>query len=290
MANETVFSGLAHPTDVFSAAISAALVKNVIAVPLIYSEDLPMGTQSKYVRKDGSLTASTGGVSEAASYSTLSQYTTTGVAITIIKDVVSTFVSAEAVQFGGVSEALLAQKIGEALARELDNEILTKATGFSNAVTATTVLTIDDLMDAAYTVRKNVKGAASGALVALLDHKGAHEISKEIVKSSASVFTIQTNIELLGNLNITANGYVGALAGVNVFQTSGFSTGSGDNKQMVIDPAIALAGCYGSSVVMMPPIPTGQGNPSFGWEVSGLAWHGVSEWNDSGGCGLFSDS
>lgn len=290
MANETVFTGLAHPTDVFSAAISAALLKKAVALPLIYSEDLPIGTNVKYVRKDGSVTSSTGGVSEGANYTTLSQYTTTGVSITVIKDVVSTFVSAEAMQFGGVSEGTLAQKIGEALARELDNEILTKATGFANSVTAANVLTIDDLMDAAYTVRKNIKGAASGKLVALLDHKGAHEISKEIVKSSASVFTIQTMIDLLGRLNIPANGYVGEMAGVAVFQTSGFSTGSSDNKQMVIDPALALAGVYGSSVVMMPPIPTGQGNPSFGWEISGLAWHGVSEWNDTAGCGLNSDS
>lgn len=290
MTNETVFTGLAHPTDVYSAAISAALIKAAIALPLIYSEDLPVGTTVKYVQKDGSLTSSTGGVSEGANYSTLSQYTTSGVSITVIKDVVSTFVTVESLQFGNVSEALLAQKIGEALARELDNEILAKASGFSNAVTASTVLTVDDLMDAAYTVRKNIKGAGGRPLVALLDHKGAHEIHKEIVKSSATVFSHTTMIDLLGRMTIPANGYVGEMAGVNVFQTSGFSTGSGDNKQMVFDPGLALAGVYGSSVVMMPPIATGQGNPSFGYEVSGLAWHGVSEWNDTAGCGLNSDS
>lgn len=291
MANETVLTGLSHPTDVYSAAISDALVKAVVALPLIHSEDLPTNTQVKYVQKAGSLTASTGGVSEGANYTTRSAYSRSGVSITAIKDVVHTFITVESLDFGGVDEQMMTTEIGRALARELDNEILALAAGFTNLVTSVSTLTADDLMDAAYNVRAGTKGAAAGiTLRALVGHKAAHTLRKELVESSSAVFTIPSMISLLGSEPLAPNGYAGNLAGIEVYETSGFATGSSNDIQMVINPSIAIAGMYGTLPKMLPPIWVGQGNPSFGVEVSGYVWHGASEWNDLAGCELQSDT
>lgn len=291
MANETVLTSLAHPTDVYSAAISAALVRASVALPLIHAEDLPNNTTIKYVSKAGSVASSTGGVSEGANYTTKSQYSRTGISITAIKDVVSTFITVESLEFGTFNEALMTQEIGAALARELNDEILGKASGFSNSVVASSTLTIDDLMDAAYNVRAGCKGAAAGVtLRALLGHKGAHALRKEVIKSSASVFTIPAQISILGSQTLEPNGFVGMAAGIEIYETSGFGTTGGDDRQMVFNPMNALAGMYGTLPQMLPPIWVGQGNPSFGVEVSGYVWHGCAEWNDAGGCELRSDT
>ena len=292
MANETVFTGLAHPTDVFSDAVSAALIENVVVMPLIFAEDLPVNTTIKYFKKDGYLTSSASAVSEGANYTTLSQYTIDKIAVTTIKDVCASWKSVEAEQFGGVSDDLLAKKQGEALARRLDDEIIALFSGFSQGVTATAKLTIDDILDAAYTVRKNLSGAAGRALTAVLDWKGAHELRKEIVKSAASVYTIPAMVSLLGTPGqslVTNNGFVGNLPGLEIFETTGCPTGGGDNTQAVFDRSMAFCGVYGRAVETII-VPRGIGNPSVGKEVLSYIFHGVAEWNDYAGCMLKSDT
>lgn len=291
MSNETVITGIAHPTDVYSDAITAALVQQVVCVPLIYKEDLPENTTIKYVKKNGYLTSTTSAEAEVSSYSTNSAWTTTGIAITAIKDVCSSFVSVEALQFGRVDPALIAREQAAALGRRLDLEILALFPGLTNLVDAISTMTVDDVLDAAYNVRVYCKQATKRKLTAVLGIKAVHEIEKEIVKSGASVYTIPGQITLLGGANNgnPANGYFGELPGVEVFGTTGHSTSGGDDIQAVFDRDITFAGIYAPSVKTFV-IETGQGNPSFGVEVSSYLFHGVSEWNDYGGCELHSDS
>jgi len=292
MSGETVLTGVAHPTDVYSDAISAALVDSVVLVPLIYSEDLPENTTVKYVRKDGYLTASASAVGEAGNYSTLSQYKTTGVQLTVEKHAVCSFISDEAKRFGGVDEALIARKQGEALARKLDSLIKALFSGFTRTVTATAKLTVDDVMDACFTVRRNLKGAAGRKLTAALEYAGVHELRKELVKSAASVYTIPAMISLLGTpgqSQITANGYVGDLPGCEVFETGGVPTSGADNVQAVFDRDLAIVGIYGRSVETVITR-VGSGNPSFGWKIDSYVMHDEVEWNDDAGCGLVSDT
>lgn len=292
MANETVLTGIAHPTDVYSDAISAALVDAVRLVPLIYSEDLPANTTVKYVKKDGYLTASAAAVAEAASYSTLSAYATTGIALTAEKHAVISFISAEAKRFGGVDEALIARKQGEALARKLDSLIAALFAGFSKSVTATSTLTVEDILDAAFTVRRNIKGAAGRKLTACLEYAGVHEIRKELVKSASAVYTIPAMVSLLGTpgqTQITANGYVGDLPGVEVFEFGGCSTSGADNVQAVFDRDMALVGIYGQRVETVIT-EVGGGNPSFGTEIASYIFHDEVEWNDLAGCQVLSDT
>jgi hypothetical protein len=289
MANETIYTGIAHPTDIYSDAISAALIETVVALPLIYKEDLPFGSVIKYVKKDGYLTSSSSAVTEAVSYSTNSQYATTGIAITAIKDAVCSWLSVEAEQFVGVDQALLATKQGQALGRRLDDEILALIASFTKTVTATAKLTAQDVMDAAYSVRKFCLGASNRKLTALLDYKGVHELRSELLKTAASVFTMPAMISLLGGDTIPANGYVGDLPGVEVFNATGFPTGGGDNSQLVFDRDLALAGVYSAAPKTMF-IQVGSGNPSFGTEVSSYIFHGAAIWNDFAGCIVKSDS
>ena len=290
MANETVFTGLAHVTDVYSDAISAALIKSANVFPLIYSEDLPVGTTVKYVSKDGYLTASASGVSEAANYTTNSQYATTSIAITAIKDVVSSFVSVEAAQFGGIDRAKIARKQGEALARRLDDEVIALFAGLSQLVTASSVATVNDLLDCAYLIQKNTAGAFSEKPVAVLGYKAVQAIRKELIQSAASAFTLESNLSLLGAMPVQANGFCGSLPGLDVFAAgSGFATTGGDDRQGVFLRSNTFAGVYAPAPITME-IQVGKGNPSFGFEVSSYIFHGVSEWNDLCGVEYRSDS
>lgn len=295
MANETILTGIAHPTDVYTDAVSAALVARIVLVPLIYSEDLPVDTTVKYFRKAASLTASASALAEAGNYTTNSQWAPTAIAVTAVKDVCCSFVTVESQQFGRADNATIARAQGEALARRLDNEIAALFAGFSTGVTATSVCTVNDVMDAAYTVRANTADQASSFLNAVLSLKSVNALRKEQLASGASVYSVESFLSLLGagsglSTKVANPGYVGSLPGVNVFQFAGtFATGSGDDTQAVFDPAMALAGVYGRSV-QTKIIEVGKGNPSFGTEISSWVFHGVSEWNDYAGCMLKSDT
>lgn len=293
MANETVFTGIAHPTDEYSDVTSEALVDTIVVLPLILADNLPEDTMTKYARKKGSLTASSGGVNEGANYTTYSQYSTTGVPVTVIKDVVASFVTAESRKFGKVDMELMFREQGEAIARQLDDEILALISGFTQLVTATSTLEMDNLLDAAYMVRKSLKKAAAGRrLRCVLEYKGANDIRKEVIKSAASVYTLPVMLSLLGvpgQDEIPANGYVGEGPGFSVFEVAGVPTSNGNNIQLMFDGQTAFYGAYDTTIETLA-IPVGTGNPSFGVEYSSLMWHGVAEYNDLAGCRIASDS
>lgn len=291
MANETTLTTVAaRPTDVYSDSISAALVARVVIVPLIHSEDLPTNTTVKYVKKDGALTASASAVSEASSYSTYSALTTSGVSMTAIKDVCASFITVEAQKFGGVDRALIARKQGEALARRLDNEVAALFNAHDHSVTCASVMTVDDLIDASYNVRKNTVDVASPQLKAVLGLKAVNSLRKELVKSAASVYTMPQMATLLTGAQGQGNGYAGSLPGIDVYAFAGtFPTANGDDYQLVFDPAICYTGMYDASPSTVE-VWTATGNPSFGLQVASWVFHAATEWNDDAGCTIRSDT
>lgn len=295
MANETVLTGLAHPTDVYSDIASAALINRAVVMKLIYAENIPADTTVKYLRKNGYLASSTSAVSEGANYSTNSQWSTTGIAITAIKDVVSSFVTVEAERFGRADRATIFREQGAALARRLDAEIVALFAGFTTGVTSTALCTVKDIMDAAYAVRAGTKDAGALSMTAVLSMKSVNAIRNELLTTAASAFTIETNLSVLGAqggeaASIQATGFVGTLPGVEIYQYAGaFATGSGDDTQAVFDRTMAIGGMYDPSIQTMA-IQTANGNPSFGTSYSSYIFHGAAEWNDLAGCMLKSDT
>jgi hypothetical protein len=285
MANETELSNFAIPTDVVSDAIAQALVQKVVALPRIYSEDLPVGTNLKKFRKDGSLTAEEIAESASYSFSSSSELTQSSVNSTATKFVCVSKLSVEAQQFAGVTPAMLYQKQGEAIARDLDDEILALASGLSTSVTATNVLTVNDIMTAVYNVQNGTQGVSSGVLDGLFDYKGVMEIRKELLSAGAAVFSQPQQTSLLAG---TANnsGFVGSLPGVNIYQTNGLPTTGGDDIAIVFDPALAFASVYGG----MQNRASWKGSEGFFDELSTFLFFDVIEWNDAAGCGVRSDT
>jgi len=296
MANETITSGLAYPAKLYTNAISAAFVKKPVVLPQIYAVDWAqqktaggLGSNVVTLRKDGYLTSG-GTVSEAASFSTYTQYQTSSVDITIIKEAVSSWLSVESIDVIGVNEQKIVDEQASAIARKIDTAILALASGFSNSVTASALLLVDDILDAVYQCTKNTEGVTTKTN-AIISRKSANAIKKELKNSAASVYTLPVMLSLLGTpgSEVQSNGHIGSLPGCEVFSSSGFATGGGDDYQMVFDPAIALAGVFAPQVKTMI-IPKGAGNPSFGYEINSYLHYGITEWNDSAGCFLKSDT
>lgn len=287
MANETELSNIAHQTDVISDGISAALLQDIVVVPQIRSEDLPSGTATKLFRKNGSLVAQSLAESSTYSYSANSELTQTTVSVTATKIVVVSKFSVEAQTFSGLDIAGIIAEQGPALARLLDDNVLALFSGFTSNTAPDTgsALTVEGLMEGAYRV------AAAGArrvgrnLTAIVEHKGAFEIKKQLVQSGASVFAQPEMATLVRGVE-QPNGYQGSLPGMDVFSTDGIPVTSSNDDNLVFNPDIAFAAMYGP-VVTMAPIwdPT-----LFAWIISSYVFSGVAEWNDAAACRVNADS
>ena len=118
-----------------------------------------------------------------------------------------------------------------------------------------------------------------------IGYKAVVELQKYLMDSGATVFAHERMISLLRGI-VDANGYVGSLPGVDLFQTDGHPTSGGDDVQLVFDPDLALAQMADKMVsTRMVWNPTG-----FFEEISAWLFQDVVEWNDEAGCKLASDS
>lgn len=285
MANETELSNIAHKTDEISDAISGALVQSVVVLPLIFTEDLPMGTNIKLFRKDGNLVAEGLAESTAYTFGSNSELTQTTVTATATKFVCASKLTVESQQFSTMTPAQIAQKQGEALARDLDDEILALFSSFSNQITATDVLTVDDVLDGAFTVDSNLAGG-TGALVGVFDYKGINELRKELIASGAAVFSQRNQTSLLEGIK-AGNGFSGTLPGVDLYTSNGLPTSGGDDVALVFNPNNAIAGMVSPSVNV---IVNEKGSEGFYTEIASYVFFDAVEWNDVAGAGVLSDT
>jgi len=286
MANETERANVVAPTDVISQGISAALVPNVVVMPLIYTEDLPTGTNLKKMRKAGSLTAETIAESNAYTFSASSEYTETSVNATAAKSVVISKATVELQQFSDtMSLDKLTEEQGKALARAVDAKPKALFSGLSQTVTSTNILTVADLMQAAYLVQSGTSGVSGGQLRGVLDFKGVNEIRKEIVASGAAVFSQESMTSLLSGI-VQLNGYVGSIPGVDLFATNGLPTDSSDDVGAVFDPNICFAGIVG----VVDNRSVWKGSEGLFDEMTAWIFSAYVEWNDAAGCGVKSDT
>ena len=240
MANESELSNFKFPTDVVSDAMTPALVNPVVVAPLLRYEAIPLsaGTKVRNFRKDGSLTSEEINESAVQAVDGAEQEITQSVvAATCVKLAATCFLTVEAQDFGGITLADIARYIGEAIGRDWDDELLGTFSSPSTSVTASSVLTVADVLQAAYNVRANTSGVANGRLIGVFDYKGVYEIQKELTASSAAHLSIPSEVQLLAGVT-GVNGYVGSKAGIDFYQTSGLPTSSSDDVAIICEPSL----------------------------------------------------
>lgn len=291
MAYETERANIIQQTNVISDAISPALVQRVVVAPLIYSEDLPATTPVKLFRKDGYLTAEEVNESAVLAVDGAEQEVTqSSITATAVKLAAASIVTVEAERFGQLNAAQIARYIGEAIARDWDDEVLALFSGVSGTVTCTSTAVAEKLLDAVYTVRSSTAGVSSGMLTAVLDYKAILELRKDIITSAASVWTQPSLTSLLAGVTAT-NGYVGDLPGVRLYETNGLPTSGTDDIACVFDGALAFASMASPSVdVRAKWLGAGDGTRGFATEYTGHFFCDVVEWNDGAACGFLSDT
>lgn len=289
MANENEVINLALPTDAISVAMSEAFVVRAIGLPLVYTESFAPNTNVLKFRKKGSVTAQT--VGEGANYTVdaNSELSDASVSCTAEKKVMSTTHTVEQQRFGG-QMGQLSRYITEhaaAHARLFDSDLKTLFSSFTNNVTATSTLTKDDILDGRYNVVSNMKGAFSGNLVAMIDHKGANELDKELSDTAATVFANQQNLGILGTA--PQGTPKGELFGIQVYETDGLPTDVSDDVGAIFDPSACFAaGVDGSNGFYSEVRFTG--NQGLHYELTTWTYFKIVLWNNTAGCGIKSDT
>lgn len=287
MAFETEYANIAHPTDVVSAAMGAALVRAQIMLDKIYTEDMPVNTLTKNARKDGSLVAEGLAESTGYTYSSNSELTQSVIACTASKTVIFSKLTVEMLRTGMTVERFYALQ-GQAIARDLDDDIRALFSGFStNSVTATSILTVDDILTACFKIEALEAGRVGLPLFGVFDPKGVQEIRKEIKNSGAAAFGQAQMTTLLSGLK-QPNGYVGSLPGVDLFQSTGLPTSPSDDVALVYNPERAFFGMYDPSITVPPLV--WKGSEGLYWEVGAYIFSKVVEWYDEAGCKVLSDT
>ena len=285
MAFETELGNIATQTDVISDAISEALVQAVVAAPLIFTEDLPQGTNVKLWRKNGSLTAEAVAESAAYTFSASSELTQTTVTSTATKTAVASKLTVEAQRFSPMTPGMIAQEQGAALMRLVDDDILALFSGFSNDVTATSTLTVPDMLEGVFTVRSGTAGVSKLPLVSILEYKQVNELIKDIEAKSADVYSQPMMATLLEGVS-GANGFRGTLPGVAIYETDGITDDAADYEGLLYDPNLAIAGMMSNQVETRVEFEGSAGGYD---EIYSWIFSDFVEWNDSAGVQIKSD-
>lgn len=279
--------------NAISATISPALQDASVGLSIVYTEQFANNSNVIKFRKAGSLVAEA--IAEGAVYTPSdanSDINDTSVTCTAAKVVVASPISYEAQRFGAGAAAFgrVGAEQGRAIARKFDDDLLALFNGITNVATAATTFTPDVLMEGVY----NIDAAAvpPGPKVALIHYKQAFELKKVIANTGAAAFTNQSFLEVINGAP-KANGFVGSLYGVDIYQQSGMSTTGGDNQGAIWSRDYGFA-CGIGGPVQTEIQKTGVGVAS---QVAGLSdivisylFYKLVMWNDTACCELRSDS
>lgn len=277
---------------VFSSLMAPYFQKKSNALNHIYAENVPDNTNVKRFKKAGTLVASAQTEATAKALSADGELTDTYVDGTAASISVVSALSEHAKRFGGADASLsrLAAEQGGAIARFVDDDILSLAAGFSNTQTASTTLTFADL----YTAQFTIFNGNCPDLDVPLHFVGAPKAFKDLgLAAATSGSAAYANDVLLGIFKDTggkpaANGFRGeVIPGVLGFMTTGFAASGGDNRQMLVHPKWAIAGILDSGVIVKSQ---NQVTAGFYDEIGSLYFYDVFEYHDAAGVGVYSDS
>lgn len=273
--------------------IAPSFQKGTVMMNLMYSENVPEGTNVVRMEKSGALVAEGHTEATAISLSANGELTDTYVDCTAVAIAVVSARSLHAKRFGGQRTSLprFLDEQGKAIARYVDNDALSLATGLTgNVVTCTAGATFDDLYLGQYAIfnsncpDQNVPLAFVGA------PKAFQKLKTIASNNGAAAFG---NDAMLGIFKDTGgkplpNGYVGEIApGIQGWQTTGFQTTGGDDQQLLIHPMWALCGIFDSSIIVKNVEKITEG---FYDEVGSAYFYDVAEYHDAAGCQFKSDT
>lgn len=279
--------------NAISALIAPAFKEASIGMNLVYAETCPDNSNVIKFRKSGSLIAEA--VSEGAVYTPSdanSDINDTSTTVTAAKVAVGSPVTVEALRFGAGAAAFprIAAEQGRAIARTFDDDLLALFNSITATATATSTLDTDTLLEGVYKVQSGL--VPTGTLVAVLDHKGVHELRKLVANSGAAQYANVQQIQILNGVP-QANGFVGNFLGVDIYQTTGLSTTGSDDQGAIFDPRYAFAAAMGGAVQTEIRW-TGHGVASqvagFSYEVSSWMFYGLALWHDAAACEIRSDT
>lgn len=290
MANEIELANVIHPTDVVAAMMSKAFVALDNVFPLIATQQFPDNTNVILFPKSGKVEAGAQNQSTAYSFGADDEITDSAITCTGAMKSQAQKVTIHNLRFGG-QFANIQRNINEAalaVNRLAAADLKTLFSSVSGGVTATSVLVKDNLLDARYTVVSGIKsGAASPKLVGMFDYKGMNELAKELTDTSASAFTGQVDLGVLGMAR--AGQPKGELFDIVLFETDGLPTSGGDDVACVWDPGIAFCagidGANGFQVRLKEPESQEPWTEVFMWTF----WD-IKEWNDAAACKVLSDT
>lgn len=258
----------------------------MVVTPLVRWEPLPANTLVKLLRKAGYLLGEGATESTALAVDAATQeYTETSVTLTATKIISNCVMTIEAQQFGNLTMADMAALCGKGLGMYIDDVLLALFTGPTTKITSSSVCTLVDVLQAAYSVRSNTAGVSSGVLRGIFDYKAIYEIQKELTLSGASHLANPSEISLLAGA-FQSNGYVGSKAGVDFFCTSGLPTSGSDDQALVMDSNLYI----GAMMSPTPIVRTQYIEGGVGDQIDCIAFLGAAEWNDYAGCIVSSDT
>lgn len=290
MAFETELANMVHQTDVISSISAEAFTTVDSPWALIRTDTFPDVTNVIQFPKLGKIDAAAGAESTALTYSSAHELTDDSISVTGTRKETAVKMTLEQLRFGGPYNTMErgVQQAVNALSRLAASELKTLFSSVSSSVTATDILTKDNLLDARYTVRSTVKSASrSNKLVGYFDYKGLKELSKELTDTSASAFTGQVSLGIIGDA--TPGTPKGELFDIVLFETDGLPTASTDDVACVWDPSLGFcAGVDGINGFQYEITrPTSQ-TPWF--ELYAYTFWNIKEWHDGGCVRVLSDT
>lgn len=287
VANLVELSNSITPTDVLAAGISPAFLKSTCMMALMHNEGLPQGTLTAKLTKRGSMTAASLAESTALAPDANGELTDTSVSCTIAKCAVVSGVTVEQAQFGTIDAGRIAFEHGSAIARFVDNDALSLFTGLSTAVTATSTLTLNDILLAQYSIYASECPNKEVPLKVVLSHRGHLNIKQEITQSGAALWSNGSELSILGGVPQN-NCFVGSIGGsLDFYATSGHQTSSGDTVQAVFHPMWCFAGFFAPAPVTWTE---NEGRGGFFTAYATYYFFDILEWNDAAGVKVLSDT
>lgn len=288
VSNLTEVSNSVIVGNLLSSIGSPALVKGQVGMNLMYTENLPVGTNVKKFVKYGSLTGAIVAESTAQAADANGELTDTSVTATAAKCVVVSGLTVEAEAFSNIDLARLATEQFAGIARYVDNDFLSMASGLATSVTAATVLTVDDIMQGQFNIYNSNCPNQEVPLAVVIGPRAGYNIKKDIIQSGGSAWANPAMLQVFNESPIQPNGRLGSIPGVgDIYQTTGFATGGGDDTQMIIHPMWCIAGMFAPAPVTWVKQ---KGAEGFYTEVASYYFYDIIEWNDLCGCALKSDT
>ena len=168
--------------------------------------------------------------------------------------------------------------LGNAIATKMDQDLIALFDGFSTSLGATTTeLSAAYLFQAAATLRANKAG---GRLVGVFHPYQTYALKANLTNTFANPNGGDLQNEAM------RNGYVGTIAGIDIFESSNVSVdGSGDAKGAIFAPeALAMA------LKKDFAIETERDASNRAWELNATAVYGVGELDDSYGVEMYFDA